>query len=74
MTDENQQRRFAILIDADSASHRIAAGLFKEIAKLGEANVRRIYGDFSNPRMKSWVEILPKYAIDPYQPFPYVSG
>jgi NYN domain/OST-HTH/LOTUS domain len=74
MADESRQRRFAVLIDADSASHRIAAGLFEEIAKFGEANIRRIYGDFSSPRMKSWVEILPKYAIDPYQQFPYTSG
>ena len=74
MADENRLRRFAILIDADNASHRIAAGLFEEIAKFGEASVRRIYGDFSSPRMKSWVEILPKYAIDPYQQFPYTSG
>jgi len=74
MADENRLRRFAILIDADNASHRIAAGLFEEVAKFGEASVRRIYGDFSSPRMKSWVEILPKYAIDPYQQFPYTSG
>jgi hypothetical protein len=74
MADENRQRRFAVLIDGDSASHRIAAGLFREIAKFGAANVRRIYGDFSNQRMKSWAELLPKYAIDPYQQFPYTSG
>ncbi len=60
MADENRLRRFAILIDADNASPRIAAGLFEEVATFGEASVRRIYGDFSSPRMKSWVEILQK--------------
>ena len=74
MADENRRRRFAVLIDGESASFRLAAGLFQGIAKFGEANVRRIYGDFSNPRMKSWREILPKYAIDPYQQFPYTTG
>jgi uncharacterized LabA/DUF88 family protein len=74
MADENHLRRFAILIDADNASPRIAAGLFEEVAKFGEASVRRIYGDFSSPRMKSWVEILQQYAIDPYQQFAYTSG
>jgi hypothetical protein len=63
-----------ILIDADNASPRIAAGLFEEVATFGEASVRRIYGDFSSPRMKSWVEILPKYAIDPCLQFRYTSG
>ena len=74
MTDEARSRRFAVLIDADNTSPRIAAGLFEEIAKFGEASVRRIYGDFSSPRLRSWAEILQKYAIDPYQQFAYTTG
>jgi uncharacterized LabA/DUF88 family protein len=74
MAEEPRLRRFAVLIDADNTSPRIAAGLFEEIAKFGEASVRRIYGDFSSPRMKSWADILQKYAIDPYQQFAYTTG
>jgi uncharacterized LabA/DUF88 family protein len=74
MTDDNNPRRFAVLIDADNTSPRIAAGLFEEIAKFGEASVRRIYGDFSSPRLRSWADILQKYAIDPYQQFAYTTG
>jgi hypothetical protein len=74
MADDTRLRRFAVLIDADNTSPRIAAGLFEEVAKFGEASVRRIYGDFSSPRLKSWSEILQKYAIDPYQQFAYTSG
>src|SRR4249920_2063576 len=74
MADESRLHRLAILIDADNTSSRIAAGLFEEIAKFGEASVRRIYGDFSSPRLKSWIEILQKYAIDPHQQFSYTSG
>jgi uncharacterized LabA/DUF88 family protein len=74
MADEPRLRRFAVLIDADNTSPRIAAGLFEEVAKFGEASVRRIYGDFSSPRMKAWSEILQKYAIDPYQQFAYTTG
>jgi uncharacterized LabA/DUF88 family protein len=74
MTDESRSRRFAVLIDADNTSPRIAAGLFEEIAKFGEASVRRIYGDFSSPRLRSWADILQKYAIDPYQQFAYTTG
>ena len=43
---EPRSARLAVLIDADNASPRIADGLFDEIAKMGEASVRRIYGDF----------------------------
>jgi uncharacterized LabA/DUF88 family protein len=74
MAEEIRLRRFAVLIDADNTSPRIAAGLFEEIARFGEASVRRIYGDFSSPRMKSWADILQKYAIDPYQQFAYTTG
>ena len=74
MVDDIRARRFAVLIDADNTSPRIAAGLFEEIAKFGEASVRRIYGDFSSPRMRSWADILQRYAIDPYQQFAYTTG
>jgi uncharacterized LabA/DUF88 family protein len=74
MAEESRLRRFAILIDADNTSPRIAAGLFEEVAKFGEASVRRIYGDFSGQRLKSWADILQKYAIDPYQQFAYTTG
>jgi hypothetical protein len=74
MTDESHPRRFAVLIDADNTSPRIVAGLFEEIAKFGEASVRRIYGDFSSPRLRSWADVLQKYAIDPYQQFAYTTG
>jgi hypothetical protein len=74
MVSENRLPRLAVLIDADNTSSRIAQGLFDEIAKFGEASVRRIYGDFSSQRLKSWTDILQKHAIDPYQQFAYTTG
>lgn len=74
MNVEQRLPRFAVLIDADNTSPQIAEGLFEEIAKFGEASVRRIYGDFSSQRLKSWADILQKYAIDPYQQFAYTTG
>jgi uncharacterized LabA/DUF88 family protein len=74
MAEDTRPNRFAVLIDADNTSSRIVDGLFEEIARFGEASVRRIYGDFSSPRLKSWTEVLQKHAIDPYQQFAYTSG
>src|ERR671910_2509960 len=74
MAEDNRPDRFAVLIDADNTSSRIVDGLFEEIARFGEPSVRRIYGDFSSPRLKSWTEILQKHAIDPYQQFAYTTG
>jgi len=74
MSIEQRLPRLAILIDADNTSPQIAEGLFAEVASFGEASVRRIYGDFSSPRLKSWISILQKFAIDPYQQFAYTTG
>lgn len=43
MPSETRSPRLAVLIDADNALAKIADGLFDEIAKIGEASVRRIY-------------------------------
>lgn len=74
MAPENRSPRLAVLIDADNASAKIADGLFEEIAKIGEASVRRIYGDFANPRSKAWADVLSKRAIIPQQQFAYTTG
>lgn len=74
MPAERRPPRFAVLIDADNTSPQITEGLFEEIAKFGEASVRRIYGDFSSPQLKSWADILQRHAIDPYQQFAYTKG
>lgn len=74
MPSEPRSPRLAVLIDADNASAKIADGLVEEIAKIGEASVRRIYGDFSSARSKGWAEILSKHAIIPQQQFAYTPG
>lgn len=74
MASEPRAPRLAVLIDADNASARIAPGLFEEIAKIGEASVRRIYGDFSGPRLKGWADVLSMHAIMPHQNFAYTAG
>ena len=74
MPNDQRSPRLAVLIDADNASAKIADGLFEEIAKIGEASVRRIYGDFSSARSKGWADILSKHAIIPQQQFAYTTG
>lgn len=74
MPSEPRSPRLAVLIDADNASAKIADGLFEEIAKIGEASVRRIYGDFSAARSKGWADTLSRHAIIPQQQFAYTTG
>lgn len=66
--------RLAVLIDAENMSPRIAQRLFEEVATFGEASVRRIYGDFSEERLKGWAQILADHAIVPQQNFALTVG
>jgi hypothetical protein len=72
--EHERPRRLAVLIDADNASPRIVGGLFEEIATIGEASVRRIYGDFSGTRLKGWADVLAPHAIMPHQNFASTVG
>lgn len=74
MKAENRTPRLAVLIDADNTSAKIVDGLFNEIAKIGQASVRRNYGDFASPRSKAWTDVLSRYAIIPQQQFAYTTG
>ncbi|MFW6157415.1 MAG: NYN domain-containing protein [Balneolaceae bacterium] len=66
--------KLAVLIDADNAQPSIIEGLLAEIAKYGTANVKRIYGDWTSPRLRSWKEELLQHSIQPIQQFGYTSG
>ena len=45
-----------------------------EVAKYGVASVKRIYGDFTSPRMTQWKAALLRHSISPAQQFAYTSG
>ena len=67
MPANRKETRLAVLIDAENVSGKCAQELFFTIATLGEANVRRIYGDFSGSRHKSWDDAVRSLAIDQCQ-------
>jgi hypothetical protein len=56
----------AVLIDADNTSPRHAQAIFEEIATLGEASVRRCYGDFSSQRMSGWSDKVASLGLVPH--------
>jgi uncharacterized LabA/DUF88 family protein len=55
-----------VLIDADNTSPRYASAIFEEIAGLGEASVRRCYGDFSSQQMSGWSKVQAEHGIVPH--------
>lgn len=71
---EEPTLRLAVLIDADNAQAAVIEGLLAEIARFGEATVKRIYGDFTASASSSWKKVLQRYAIKPVQQFAYTTG
>ena len=72
--ERSDEPRLAVLIDADNTAAQWADAIFEEIATLGEANVRRIYGDFSGPHLRGWEKKLASLAVIPHQQFAYTRG
>ena len=64
----------AVLIDADNAQPSIVDGLLAEIAKFGTANVKRIYGNWTDEKLKGWKATLLEHSIQPMQQFAYTAG
>lgn len=56
----------AVLIDADNTSPKHAGAIFDEIASIGEASVRRCYGDFSSHQMTGWNKVQAEYGLVPH--------
>lgn len=46
----------------------------KDIAKLGEASVRRVYGDFSGTQLRGWSAALAEHGLVPHQVAANIPG
>ncbi|WP_146584823.1 NYN domain-containing protein [Puniceibacterium confluentis] len=66
MPNPTRSPLLAVLIDADNTSPKYAKALFEEIASLGEASVRRCYGDFSSPQMSGWSKVQAEFGLVPH--------
>ncbi len=69
-----QAHRLAVLIDADNASAAIVDDLLAEIAKLGTASVKRIYGDFTSGRLAAWNARILEHSIQQVQQPSFTTG
>ncbi|QCO56021.1 NYN domain-containing protein [Pseudorhodobacter turbinis] len=66
--------RLAVLIDADNVPASYAEAIFEEIAGLGEASVRRIYGDWSAQRLGGWARQVAALGLVADQQFSNTRG
>lgn len=68
------EKRFAVLIDSDNVSHKYIKTIVDEVANDGVATYKRIYGDWTNPKLSSWKDVLLGNSITPIQQYSYTFG
>ncbi|SNX69604.1 OST-HTH/LOTUS domain-containing protein [Cereibacter ovatus] len=71
---ESRAPRLCVLIDADNVPAGYAEAIFEEIAALGEASVRRIYGDWSAMRLNAWAKKVATLGLVADQQFSNTKG
>ena len=69
-----QDLKLAVLIDADNISPKYVKVILDEAASFGVAACKRIYGDWSDARLKSWKDVLLNNSIIPIQQYSYTTG
>ena len=69
-----EEKRFAVLIDADNVSAKYVKYIMDEIANYGIATYKRIYGDWTKGNMTAWKEVLLENSVTPVQQYGYTVG
>lgn len=64
----------AVLIDGDNIPSIYVKDMMEEIAKYGNPTIKRIYGDWTNPKLNKWKNVLLENAISPVQQYSYTRG
>lgn len=70
----NNDLNLAVLIDADNVPSGYIKEMMEEIAKYGNPTLKRIYGDWTTPRIGKWKNILLENALNPIQQYGYTTG
>lgn len=69
-----EEKRFAVLIDADNVSSKYIKYILDETANYGIATYKRIYGDWTKPNTAAWKDVLLENSVTPIQQYGYTTG
>lgn len=69
-----EEKRLAVLIDADNVPYANIKAMLEEIAKNGTPTIKRIYADWTKPTVSGWKGVLLENAITPVQQYSYTTG
>ena len=68
------KQKIALFIDADNAPASKFEEVLSEVAKYGVVTIRKAYGNWKNPAIKQWEDLLHEYAIQPVQQYDLTKG
>ncbi len=69
-----EDKRYAVLIDADNVSDKYVEIILDELSNYGVATYKRIYGDWTKSQFASWKKVLLEHSITPIQQYSYTTG
>ena len=70
----NNEKKLAVLFDADNVPYSHVKQMLDEITKYGNPTIKRIYGDWTKPSISGWKSVLLENAIIPVQQYSYTTG
>jgi uncharacterized protein (TIGR00288 family) len=71
---DDSKQKIALFIDADNAPANKFEEVLSEVAKYGVVTIRKAYGNWKNPSLKPWEDLLHEYAIQPIQQYDLSKG
>jgi uncharacterized protein (TIGR00288 family) len=62
---DKQDMNIALLIDSDNVSAKYISNILSVLSKYGKITIRRMYGDWSQDRLKQWLHCSASYSLEP---------
>lgn len=70
MLPVNLETRLAVLVDGDNVAAKHADAIFVRVESLGQAHIRRLYGNLADSTTKDWLPAITSHAITSRQQSP----
>ena len=70
----SDNEKVAVLVDAENISYQYAKLIIDEASRFGTIICKRIYGDWSNQALSSWIQPIKDYSFNAIQQFSNTKG
>jgi len=69
-----EEKRFAVLIDADNIAPKYINSILNEISNKGTITYKRVYCDWTGTGANGWKKVMLKHSLTPIQQYSYTYG